>query len=182
MVADAMFNKILIANRGEIACRIIHACKELGIPSVVVYSEADSKALHVLNADEAVCIGPPEAMQSYLAIDKVIAAAKETGCSAIHPGYGFLAENHHFAQQCKDAGLVFIGSSPESIRVMGNKVEARQMMIAAGVPVIPGMQASASDVKLFASEADKVGYPVLLKAAAGGGGKGMRVVVVAARG
>jgi len=175
-MADAMFNKILIANRGEIACRIIHACKEIGIPSVVVYSEADSKALHVLNADDAVCIGPPEPMQSYLAIDKVIAAAKETGCCAIHPGYGFLAENHQFAQKCKDAGLVFIGSSPESIRVMGNKVEARQMMIAAGVPVIPGMQASAKDVKLFASEADKVGYPVLLKAAAGGGGKGMRVV------
>jgi len=171
-----MFDKVLIANRGEIACRIIHACRELDIPSVVVYSEADATALHVLEADEAICVGPPPPLESYLAIDKIIAAAKETGCCAIHPGYGFLAENHTFAQKCKDEGLVFIGSSPESIRVMGNKVEARQMMIKAGVPVIPGMQASAVDVDLFSKEADKVGYPVLLKAAAGGGGKGMRVV------
>lgn len=171
-----MFDKILIANRGEIACRIIHACREMGIPSVVVYSEADSKALHVLEADEAICVGPPEPLGSYLAIDKIIAAAKESGCGAIHPGYGFLAENHRFAKQCGDNGLVFIGSHPDSIRVMGNKVEARLMMIDAGVPVIPGMQASAADVKLFAQEAEKVGYPVLLKAAAGGGGKGMRTV------
>lgn len=171
-----MFDKILIANRGEIACRIIHACREIGVPSVVIYSEADSKALHVLQSDEAVCVGPPEPLESYLAIDKIIAAAKETGCCAIHPGYGFLAENHQFAQRCKDEGLVFIGSSAESIRVMGNKVEARQMMIEAGVPVIPGMQASATDVALFAEEAEKVGYPVLLKAAAGGGGKGIRTV------
>jgi acetyl-CoA carboxylase biotin carboxylase subunit len=171
-----MFNKILIANRGEIACRIIHACRELGIHSVVVYSEADRTALHVLRADEAVCIGPPSPIESYLSIDKIIAAAKKTGCTAIHPGYGFLAENHVFAERCRKDGIVFIGSHPESIKSMGNKVEARQMMIAAKVPVIPGMQASASDVGLFAREADKVGYPVLLKAAAGGGGKGMRVV------
>jgi acetyl-CoA carboxylase biotin carboxylase subunit len=171
-----MFDKILIANRGEIACRIIHACKELGISSVAVYSEADSEALHVLSADEAVCIGPPPPLESYLDIDKIIAAAKETGCPAIHPGYGFLAENHLFAKRCEDEGLVFIGSNAESIRVMGNKIEARQMMSAADVPIIPGMQASATDVGLFSKEAEKVGYPVLLKPAAGGGGKGMRVV------
>lgn len=171
-----MFNKILIANRGEIACRIIHACRELGVKPVVIYSEADSKALHVLQADEAVCVGPPAPLESYLAIDSIISAAKRTGCEAIHPGYGFLAENHEFAQRCRDNDLVFIGSNPESIRVMGNKVEARQMMLDAGVPVIPGMQASAADVSLFEEEAEKVGYPVLLKAAAGGGGKGMRTV------
>jgi acetyl-CoA carboxylase biotin carboxylase subunit len=171
-----MFEKILIANRGEIACRIIHACRELGVQSAVIYSEADTRALHVLMADEAVCVGPPAPLESYLAMDKIIAAAKEIGCDAIHPGYGFLAENHRFAQLCADEGLVFIGSHPDSIRVMGNKVEARQMMIEAGVPVIPGMQVSADDVSLFKKEAEKVGYPVLLKAAAGGGGKGMRVV------
>ena len=173
---ETMFDKILIANRGEIACRIIYACRELGVTSVVVYSEADAKALHVLNADEAVCIGPPAPLESYLAIDKIIAAAKETGCCAIHPGYGFLAENYQFAQRCRDEGLVFIGSNPESIKTMGNKIEARQMMIKAGVPVIPGMQASSGNVGLFANEAEKVGYPIMLKAAAGGGGKGMRIV------
>jgi len=171
-----MFNKILVANRGEIACRVITACKEMGIPSVVVYSEADAQALHVLMADEAVCVGPPPPLESYLNIDKIIAAAKDTGCCAIHPGYGFLSENAVFAQRCKDEGMVFIGSHPESIKAMGNKVEARQMMIKAGVPVIPGMEGAATDIRLFASEAEKVGYPVLLKAAAGGGGKGMRVV------
>ncbi len=171
-----LFNKVLIANRGEIACRIIHACRELGIKSVVVCSEADLKALHVLEADEWVLIGPPPPLESYLDIDKIIKAAKETSCEAVHPGYGFLAENSGFAKRVEDEGLTFIGSHAESIKVMGNKVEARELMIEAGVPVIPGMRGAATDIELFKSEAERVGYPVLLKAAAGGGGKGMRIV------
>jgi acetyl-CoA carboxylase biotin carboxylase subunit len=171
-----MFKKILVANRGEIACRIIQAAQEMNIPTLAVYSEADEKALHVLKADEAALLGPPSPLESYLNIDRIMEIAKEYGCDAIHPGYGFLAENHLFAKRCEDEGITFIGSNSESIRVMGNKVEARQMMITSGVPVIPGMQGVASDVGLFKQEAEKVGYPVLLKAAAGGGGKGMRVV------
>jgi acetyl-CoA carboxylase, biotin carboxylase subunit len=171
-----MFKKILVANRGEIACRIIKAIKEMGIPTLAVYSEADKSALHVLEADDAALLGPPPPLESYLNIDKIMETAKEYGCDAIHPGYGFLAENHLFAKRCEDEGITFIGSSSESIRVMGNKVEARQIMINSGVPVIPGMQGASDDVSLFQKEAEKVGYPVLLKAAAGGGGKGMRVV------
>jgi acetyl-CoA carboxylase biotin carboxylase subunit len=171
-----MFKKVLVANRGEIACRIILAAQEMDIPTLAVYSEADEKALHVLKADEAALLGPPSPLESYLNIDRIMEIAKEYGCDAIHPGYGFLAENHLFAKRCENEGITFIGSNSESIRVMGNKVEARQMMINSGVPIIPGMQGIASDVELFKQEAEKVGYPVLLKAAAGGGGKGMRVV------
>ncbi|MBD3382676.1 MAG: acetyl-CoA carboxylase biotin carboxylase subunit [candidate division Zixibacteria bacterium] len=171
-----MFKKILVANRGEIACRVLQAAREMNIPTLAVYSEADQNALHVLKADEAALLGPPAPGESYLNIDKIIEVAKEHGADAIHPGYGFLSENHRFAKRCEDEGITFIGSHSESIRSMGNKIEARQMMIESGVPVIPGMSGSASDVDLFKSEADKVGYPVLLKAAAGGGGKGMRVV------
>jgi len=171
-----MFRKILVANRGEIACRIIQAAQELNIPVLAVYSEADAAALHVLKADEAALLGPPPPLESYLNIERIIQIAHERGCDAIHPGYGFLAENHLFARRCEEEGLTFIGSNSESIRAMGNKIEARQMMINSGVPVIPGMQASASDVKSFLKAAEQVGYPVLLKAAAGGGGKGMRIV------
>jgi len=171
-----MFKKILVANRGEIACRVIQAASEMSIPTLAVYSEADEKALHVLRADEAALLGPPSPLESYLNIDRLIEVAREYGADAIHPGYGFLSENHEFAKRCEDEGIAFIGSHSESIRAMGNKVEARQMMINSGVPVIPGMEGSADDVELFKKEAERVGYPVLLKAAAGGGGKGMRVV------
>jgi acetyl-CoA carboxylase biotin carboxylase subunit len=171
-----MFNKILVANRGEIACRILQAASEMNIRTLAVYSEADEKALHVLKADEAALLGPAPALESYLNIDRLIEVAKEHGCDAIHPGYGFLAENHNFAKRCEDEGITFIGSHAESIRAMGNKVEARQMMVNSGVPVIPGMEAPASDAEKFKKHAEIVGYPVLLKAAAGGGGKGMRVV------
>ena len=171
-----MFKKILVANRGEIACRVIQAAREMNIATLAVYSEADERALHVQKADQAALLGPPPPLESYLNIDKIMEAAREFGCDAIHPGYGFLAENHQFARRCEEEGITFIGSHAESIRAMGNKVEARQMMISSGVPVIPGMQGAADDVELFKSEAEKVGYPVLLKAAAGGGGKGMRVV------
>jgi len=171
-----MFRKILVANRGEIACRIIQAVREMGIPSVAVCSEADSRSLHLLKADEAVMLGPPPPLESYLNIDRIIEAARETGSDAIHPGYGFLSENWRFAARCEQECIAFIGSGSESIRSMGNKIEAREMMRASGVPVIPGMSGAAADLELFRREADSVGYPVLLKAAAGGGGKGMRVV------
>lgn len=172
-----MFKKILIANRGEIAVRIIRACRELGISTVAIYSDVDRTALHVQEADEAVCVGPPPSTESYLNKEKIIAAAKEFGCEAIHPGYGFLSENSDFARKTEDAGLVFIGPPSEAIRLMGNKIESRQTMIAANIPVIPGMKATASDFNLIAKEAEKVGYPVLVKAASGGGGKGMRKVM-----
>ncbi|MFA6571731.1 MAG: acetyl-CoA carboxylase biotin carboxylase subunit [Bacteroidota bacterium] len=171
-----MFKKILIANRSEIACRVIRACKEMGICTVAVYSTADSKALHVQTADEAVCIGPPPALQSYLNMEAVIQAAKDTGCEAIHPGYGFLAENPVFNQKVRDAGLVFIGPNPEPMELLGSKVKSRVAMIKAGVPVIPGMKSSSKVLKDFEDTAEKMGYPVLIKASAGGGGKGMRVV------
>lgn len=171
-----MFLKILIANRGEIAVRVIRACREMGIPSAAVYSEADRAALHVALADEAVCIGPPPALESYLDMDNVIAAAKKLGCDAIHPGYGFMAENHLFAARCVDEGLTFIGPSAEAIELVGSKLAARAAVTAVGVPVIPGMEGHGTDVKHFAKEAKKIGYPVLVKATAGGGGKGMRVV------
>ncbi len=170
-----MFKKVLVANRGEIAIRILRACEERGLRTVAVYSEADRTALHVRYAEEAYCIGPPPSTESYLRIDRIIDVAKKAGADAIHPGYGFLAENADFAQACQDAGITFIGPSPEAIRAMGDKVRARQMMKEAGVPVIPGTDADVTDEEAIAA-ADRIGYPVLIKAAAGGGGKGMRLV------
>jgi len=171
-----MFSKILIANRGEIAVRIIRACRELGIPAAAIYSEADRASLHVAMADEAVCIGPALALESYLDIDKVIGAAKELGCDAVHPGYGFLAENHRFAKRCEEEDITFIGPPSDAMELVGSKLAARAAVTAVGVPVIPGMSGHGKDAAHFKKEAEKIGYPVLVKAAAGGGGKGMRVV------
>ncbi|MFH1049743.1 MAG: acetyl-CoA carboxylase biotin carboxylase subunit [bacterium] len=171
-----MIKKVLIANRSEIACRIIRACKEMGIRTVAVYSEADSEALHVLSADESICIGPAPALQSYLNQDAVIKAAKDTGCDAIHPGYGFLAENSGFNKKVRDSGLIFIGPDPKPMELLGSKVASRQLMLKSGVPVIPGMKTSSLEIKDFEKTADEMGFPVLIKASAGGGGKGMRVV------
>ena len=168
--------KILVANRGEIALRVMRAARELGIPSVAIYSSADSRARHVLEAEEATLIGQPPPLESYLAIDKIIAAAKGTGCDAIHPGYGFLAENAVFAKACADAGLIFIGPHHEAIALLGNKLEARRTMEAAKVPIIPGRRIESGKAEDFAKGANQIGYPVLVKAASGGGGKGMRVV------
>ncbi len=169
------FSKILIANRGEIAIRIMLACKELGIRTVAVYSEADADALHVRHADEAVLIGPPAPLESYLNIEKLLNAAKETGAEAIHPGYGFLSENADFAEAVRAAGLTFIGPSAEAIRIMGDKAESKIRMKAAGVPTIPGAE-GIETLAEFEEASEEIGYPVLVKAAAGGGGKGMRVV------
>jgi 3-methylcrotonyl-CoA carboxylase alpha subunit len=171
-----MFTKILIANRGEIAVRVIRACRELGIATAAVYSEADRAALHVRLADEAVFIGPAEASASYLNMERILDAARQTGAEAIHPGYGFLSENAGFAQVAADSGLVFIGPSPSAMRAMGSKAEARQRMQAAGVPVVPGYQGDDS-LEALRTAADEIGFPLLVKAAAGGGGKGMRVVL-----
>jgi 3-methylcrotonyl-CoA carboxylase alpha subunit len=171
-----MFSKILIANRGEIACRIIRTAASMGIRTVAVYSEADRDAMHVALADEAIAIGPAPARGSYLDGEKIIAAAKARGAEAIHPGYGFLSENVDFAEACASAGLIFIGPPPEAIRAMGGKSEAKALMATAGVPIVPGYHGDEQAEKRLASEADKIGYPVLLKASAGGGGKGMRVV------
>jgi 3-methylcrotonyl-CoA carboxylase alpha subunit len=168
--------KILIANRGEIACRVMRTCRRLGIATVAVYSEADAKALHVETADEAVLIGPAAAKESYLVIDKIIAAAKATGANAVHPGYGFLSENEDFAAACDRAGIIFIGPPASAILAMGGKSEAKALMQKAKVPLVPGYHGEKQDEKLLASEAEKIGYPVLIKASAGGGGKGMRVV------
>jgi acetyl-CoA carboxylase biotin carboxylase subunit len=170
-----MFKKILVANRGEIAVRIIRACRELSVSTVAVYSEADRLGLPVQLADQAVCIGPASPLESYLKIDTIINAALGCGADAIHPGYGFLAENHDFAREVAEAGLVFIGPSAEAIRLMGNKVASRELMLTSGVPVIPGASPPADDNAVFFGEARKLGFPVLVKAAAGGGGKGMRV-------
>ncbi len=170
------FNKILIANRSEIAVRVIKACKSLGIATVVVYSEVDKNSCHVQMADEAVCIGGASPLASYLNIDKIIDAARKTKAEAIHPGYGFLAENSLFAERCEKEGIVFIGPSSEAIRLLGNKVESRIKMGEAGLRLIPGMTGSGESLEEFEEVADHVGYPVLIKAAAGGGGKGMRVV------
>jgi acetyl-CoA carboxylase biotin carboxylase subunit len=170
-----LFRKILIANRGEIAVRIIRTCRELGIASVAVFSEADQTALYTRLADEAIYIGPPTPRDSYLSIEKLLDAARKTGAQAIHPGYGFLSENADFAQAVNQNGLIFIGPSAEAIREMGDKSRARLIMHAAGVPVVPGYQGP-EDLAGFQSTAQKIGYPVLVKAAAGGGGKGMRVV------
>ncbi|MBS1261123.1 MAG: Biotin carboxylase [Calditrichaeota bacterium] len=171
-----MFSKILIANRGEIALRIIRACRELDIPSVAVYSEADADALHVRFADEAVCIGPPPSNRSYLNHQRILAAAEITNADAIHPGYGFLAESAEFAEMCLDSGVQWIGPAPESIRAMGDKSNAKAMMRDAGVPVTPGSDGPVAGFDEARRIADDVGYPVILKASAGGGGRGMRIV------
>ncbi len=170
-----MFQKILIANRGEIAVRVLRACRELGIATVAVYSDADREALHVRRADEACALGAAAAGESYLNMDKLLAAARHTGAQAIHPGYGFLAENAEFARRCAQAGVKFIGPGAAAMELMGSKTQARQTMAAAGVPLVPGSGALASPREAEAA-ANRLGYPVLVKAAAGGGGKGMRVV------
>lgn len=170
-----MFAKLLIANRGEIAVRIIRACRELGIATVAVYSQCDKASLHVELADEAVCIGPNPSAQSYLNMASIIMAAKATGADAIHPGYGFLAENAEFARLCIKEGLVFVGPSPEAINLMGSKSIARDTVSAAGVPVVPGSEGLVNNVEEAMEIASQIGYPVMIKAAAGGGGKGMRV-------
>jgi acetyl-CoA carboxylase biotin carboxylase subunit len=174
--ASQMFKKILIANRGEIAVRVIRACHELGISALAVYSEIDRKALHVLKGDEAYLIGPAPAAESYLNIERILEAAQRSGAEAIHPGYGFLSENAQFARACKDAGIKFIGPSPESIELMGSKTRARQQMERAGVPFVPGTSRGVESVDEATEIAATLGYPVMLKAAAGGGGKGMRLV------
>lgn len=171
-----MFKKILIANRGEIACRIIWACRELGIKTVAVHSTADREALHVRFADEAICIGPPPSTQSYLNIPAIISAAELTDADAIHPGYGFLSENPYFAEVCAACNITFIGPAPEVMRTMGDKATAKQTMKAAGVPVTPGSEGLVDDEEIAVAEAERIGYPVLIKATAGGGGRGMRVV------
>ncbi|MFK8103622.1 MAG: acetyl-CoA carboxylase biotin carboxylase subunit [Saprospiraceae bacterium] len=171
-----MFKKILIANRGEIALRIVRTCKEMGIKTVAVYSTADRESLHVRFADEAVCIGPPSSAESYLSIPKIMAAVEITNADAVHPGYGFLAENADFAEVCAEYGIKFIGPSPSMIRRMGDKITAKETMIKAGVPVIPGSEGSLTSVEQGLELAKEIGYPVILKATAGGGGKGMRVV------
>ena len=171
-----MFQKILIANRGEIAVRVMRTLKEMGIATVAVYSDADREALHVRMADEAICVGPAPSAESYLRIEKILAAAKKTGAQAIHPGYGFLSENAEFARACQTAGITFIGPSPHAIEVMGEKTRARQLMAEAGVPLVPGTPSAVEDPAEALRAAEAMGFPVLIKAAAGGGGKGMRRV------
>jgi acetyl-CoA carboxylase biotin carboxylase subunit len=171
-----MFTKILVANRGEIALRVVRACHELGVEAVAVYSEADARAPHVREADEAVLLGPPPSSESYLKGDLIIDAARRTGAEAIHPGYGFLSEREWFARAVRDAGLVWVGPPAEAIAAMGSKTAARTLAIAAGTPVVPGTTSALRDADEAAAVAQRFGYPVLLKAAAGGGGKGMRVV------
>ncbi|OUN81303.1 acetyl-CoA carboxylase biotin carboxylase subunit [Flavonifractor sp. An52] len=171
-----MFKRILIANRGEIAVRVFRACRELDIEPVVVYSQADSEALHVQLAERAYCIGPARSADSYLNVDAILTVAQATGCDAIHPGYGFLSENADFADACAQAGIAFIGPSGDVIRAMGNKAAARKLMVAAGVPVVPGSDGAVDTAEEAKALADSIGYPVLIKAAAGGGGRGMRRV------
>lgn len=171
-----MFKKILIANRGEIALRILRTCKEMGIPTVAVYSEIDRDSLHVVFADEAVCIGPAPSSQSYLKVSSILSAAQITGADAIHPGYGFLAENAEFSEICEESNIKFIGPSPDSIRKMGDKAFAKETMKKVGVPVVPGSAGVVNDVDEAKRIAAEIGYPVMLKASAGGGGKGMRIV------
>jgi len=171
-----MFHKILIANRGEIALRVIRACKELGIKTVAVYSQADSEALHVKLADESVCIGPAASSQSYLNIKSIISAAEVSDADAIHPGYGFLSENAEFAEICANCGITFIGPSADSIRLMGDKIAARQSVTKVGVPILPGTKEGVATVERAQQIAEEIGFPVIIKATAGGGGKGMKVV------
>jgi len=170
-----MFKKVLIANRGEIALRVIRACRELGVQTVAVYSEADRESLHVRFADDDVCIGPPNSRDSYLKMQRLIAAAEITGADAIHPGYGFLAENAEFAETCAASNIAFIGPTADQIRVMGDKAAARKQMTAVGVPIVPGTPGPVEDVDEALEFAKQIGFPVIIKAAAGGGGKGMRV-------
>ena len=179
-MSERRFRRILVANRGEIAVRIQRACREMGIESVAVYSEADRGARHVRLADHAVAIGPAPSRESYLRIDRVVDAAKAAGADAVHPGYGFLAENAAFARACADAGLVFIGPRPATIELMGEKTSARREAVAAGVPVVPGTLEPEARPAVLAREAERIGYPVMLKAAAGGGGKGLRFVAAPA--
>ncbi len=171
-----MFRRVLVANRGEIALRVIRACDELDIETVAVYSTADADCLHVRRATTQVCIGPPDPRRSYLSIPSIIAAAKNTGADAVHPGYGFLAENAVFAETCAQNGLVFIGPSPESIRQLGDKALAKRMMAEAGLPTVPGSDGAVTGVGQAAALAEEIGYPIMIKASAGGGGRGMRLV------
>ncbi len=171
-----MFDRLLIANRGEIACRIMRTARRLGLRTIAVYSEVDADALHVAMADEALAIGPAAAADSYLRADRIVEAARESGAQAVHPGYGFLAENAEFAEACCAAGLIFVGPPPDAIRAMGSKSEAKALMEKAGVPLVPGYHGRAQSVKALTEAAGRIGYPVLIKPSAGGGGKGMRVV------
>src|SRR5512134_2429861 len=168
-----MFSKILIANRGEIACRVAATARRLGVRSVAVYSDADAHAAHVAACDEAVPIGGAAPRDSYLRIDRILEAAKAAGARAIHPGYGFLSENEDFAQACADAGIVFIGPPAAAIRAMGSKSAAKALMEKAGVPLVPGYHGERNEAAFLGAEAERIGYPVLIKASAGGGGKGM---------
>ena len=172
-----MFKKVLIANRGEIALRVIRACRELGLETVAVYSEADRESLHVRFADDDVCIGPPPSRQSYLKIPNLIAAAEITGADAIHPGYGFLAENAEFADTCKASGIAFIGPTGDQIRAMGDKATAKRLAQEAGVPTVPGTPGTIQDLEVALQHVEAIGFPVIIKATAGGGGKGMRVAL-----
>ncbi len=171
-----MFKKILIANRGEITVRIIKACQEMGISTVAVYSEVDRESLHVQMADEAVCIGPATAIESYLNMERIIQTAHQLKAEAIHPGYGFLAENADFAKKCEQENIIFIGPNSKALKLVGDKIRSRQTMEKAGIPIIPGMKSLPKDVSEFKKEAKRIGYPVMIKASAGGGGKGMRIV------
>ncbi|BDD13976.1 acetyl-CoA carboxylase biotin carboxylase subunit [Marivirga tractuosa] len=168
--------KILVANRGEIALRVMRSARELGIKTVAIYSEADRNALHVRYADEAVCVGPPASSESYLRIDKIIDTCKKLKVDAIHPGYGFLSENADFARQVEKEGIIFIGPSAESIEIMGDKLSAKAAVLKRDVPLVPGLDKAITDIKLAKEKADEIGYPILIKASAGGGGKGMRIV------
>ena len=172
----AQIKKLLIANRGEIALRIHRACHEMGIETVAVHSTADADAMHVRLADQAVCIGPPAATDSYLNIPNIISAAEISGADAIHPGYGFLSENAKFAEIVEAHGLIFVGPKPEHIRVMGDKVEAKRTAGALGLPLVPGSDGAISDLEEAKALATRIGYPVIIKAASGGGGRGMKVV------
>src|SRR5512132_4437006 len=171
-----MFEKVLVANRGEIAIRVVRTLEELGIGSVAVYSEPDRDAPHARRADEAYLIGPGPASESYLVVEKLIEVARRSGADAVHPGYGFLAENAAFARACEEAGIVFIGPRSETIALMGEKTSARRLAVEAGVPVVPGTLAPLDDLDLLRGEAERIGLPIMIKAAAGGGGKGLRLV------
>jgi len=175
-----MFSKILIANRGEIACRVAATARRLGIRTVAVCSEADAQARHVQACDEAVCIGPASPRESYLRADRILEVAKATGAQAVHPGYGFLSENEGFAQACSDAGIAFIGPPPSAIAAMGSKSAAKALMEKAGVPLVPGYHGDRQESDFLLAQAEAIGFPVLIKASAGGGGKGMRIVRQAA--
>src|SRR4051812_2768952 len=179
-IGETMFSKILIANRGEIACRVAATARRLGVKTVAVYSEADVNARHVALCDESVPVGPAAAKESYLRADRIIAAALATGAQAVHPGYGFLSENAGFAQACADAGIAFIGPPASAIEAMGSKSAAKTLMEKAGVPLVPGYHGDVQDAEFLQIQADRIGYPVLLKASAGGGGKGMRIVEASA--